>query len=54
MPAAQVGWSSELGSCLFLHDSTGQPRIVLSVDSEEAPHIRVRDHAGNVVKDLVG
>ena len=36
----------------MLHDSTGNPRIVLSVDGDDTPHIRVLDRSGNVVKDL--
>lgn len=52
-PAAQIGWSSELGSCIALHDSQGRPRIVLSVGADNVPRIQVFDANGVMVRDLL-
>lgn len=51
--AAQIGWSSAHGSCVVLHDSQGQPRLVLSVDRDNVPHIQVLDADGSVIRDLI-
>lgn len=51
--AAQIGWTSNMGSCLALHDSQGRPRIVLSVDTDDVPHIQVLGIDGDVQHELI-
>lgn len=55
MPArVELVWSTGDGSVLALNDSKGRPRIVLSVDAQDVPSIRVLDENGAVVGSLPG
>ncbi|SES30320.1 hypothetical protein [Lentzea albida] len=49
----ELVWSTADGAVLALNDSKGRPRIVISVDAQDVPGIRVLDEQGNVVSDLV-
>ncbi|WP_086666063.1 hypothetical protein [Lentzea kentuckyensis] len=45
----ELVWSTADGAVLALNDSKGRPRIVLSVDAQDVPSIRVLDERGAVV-----
>lgn len=47
-----LGWRSDRGSILHLLDSRGRPRIVLEVDSDDVPAIKILDGDGNVTARL--
>jgi len=48
----ELVWSTADGAVLALNDSKGRPRIVISVDAQDVPSIRVLDEHGAVVSDL--
>lgn len=48
----ELVWSTGDGAVLALNDSKGRPRIVLSVDAQDVPSIRVLDENGAVVGSL--
>ncbi|MFD9701029.1 hypothetical protein [Lentzea sp. NPDC059081] len=48
----ELVWSTADGSVLALNDSRGRPRIVLAVDAQDVPSIRVLDENGAVVGQL--
>jgi hypothetical protein len=48
----ELVWSTADGAVLALRDSKGQPRIVLSVDAQDVPSIRVLDEHGALVAGL--
>ncbi|MEU0883434.1 hypothetical protein ABZ345_32910 [Lentzea sp. NPDC005914] len=50
----ELVWSTGDGAVLALNDSKGRPRIVLSVDAQDVPSIRVLDENGAVVTSLPG
>lgn len=50
----ELVWSTGDGAVLALNDSKGRPRIVLSVDAQDVPSIRVLDENGAVVGSLPG
>lgn len=50
----ELVWSTGDGAVLALNDSKGRPRIVLSVDAQDVPSIRVLDESGAVVGSLPG
>ncbi|MGW6447346.1 hypothetical protein [Lentzea sp. NPDC055074] len=49
----ELVWSTGDGAVLALNDSHGRPRIVLSVDAQDVPSIRVLDERGAVVSSLL-
>ncbi|GHH32041.1 hypothetical protein [Lentzea cavernae] len=48
----ELVWSTADGAVLALNDSKGRPRIVISVDAQDVPSIRVLDEQGAVISDL--
>ncbi|MEV4106353.1 hypothetical protein [Nonomuraea sp. NPDC049695] len=53
MPSrVQLGYSTPEGAFLVLNDSRGRPRIVLEIDGDDKPMIKVLDSEGKVVGQL--
>ncbi|MEU6721906.1 hypothetical protein ABZ897_61620 [Nonomuraea sp. NPDC046802] len=53
MPSrVQLGYSTPEGAFLVLSDSRGRPRIVLEIDGDDRPSIKVLDASGQVVSRL--
>lgn len=50
--AALAVTNYDAGCLLFLADSQGRPRIMLTVDGDDVPRIQVLDAAGNVVAQM--
>ncbi|WP_203984729.1 hypothetical protein [Sphaerisporangium rufum] len=48
----QLGYSTPDGTFLVLNDSRGRPRIVLEIDGDDRPTIKILDAAGEVVSRL--
>ncbi|MFJ5987000.1 hypothetical protein [Lentzea sp. NPDC092896] len=48
----ELVWSTADGAVLALNDSKGRPRIVISVDAQDVPSIRVLDDHGAVITSL--
>ncbi|SPL88302.1 unnamed protein product [[Actinomadura] parvosata subsp. kistnae] len=51
-PRVQLGYSTAEGAFLVLSDSRGRPRIVLEIDADDTPVIKVLDPEGNVTGRL--
>ncbi|MEV4173118.1 hypothetical protein [Nonomuraea sp. NPDC049709] len=51
-PRVQLGYSTPEGAFLVLSDSRGRPRIVLEIDGDDNPVIKVLDSEGKVVGQL--
>ncbi|GAA2827763.1 hypothetical protein [Nonomuraea rubra] len=51
-PRVQLGYSTPEGAFLVLSDSRGRPRIVLEIDGDDNPMIKVLDSEGKVVGQL--
>ncbi|MEV4223643.1 hypothetical protein [Nonomuraea sp. NPDC049725] len=51
-PRVQLGYSTPEGAFLVLSDSRGCPRIVLEIDGDDQPAIKVLDSEGKVVGQL--
>ncbi|MEU1735238.1 hypothetical protein [Streptosporangium sp. NPDC020145] len=51
-PRVQLGYSTPEGAFLVLSDSRGRPRIVLEIDVDDNPMIKVLDSEGKVVGRL--
>ncbi|MGW0484661.1 hypothetical protein [Nonomuraea sp. NPDC003214] len=51
-PRVQLGYSTPEGAFLVLSDSRGRPRIVLEIDGDDQPAIKVLDSEGKVVGRL--
>ncbi|MDX3108078.1 hypothetical protein [Nonomuraea angiospora] len=51
-PRVQLGYSTPEGAFLVLSDSQGRPRIVLEIDGDDKPVIKVLDSEGKVVGQL--
>jgi hypothetical protein len=48
----RLGCYTQIGAMLALNDSRGRPRIVLEVDKDDVPRIKILDESGEVVSEL--
>lgn len=48
----RLGCYTQIGAMLALNDSQGRPRIVLEVDKDDTPRIKILDESGEVVSQL--